>query len=173
MTVEFIFILLVVYQLKHFLADYPFQGQYMLGKFSDDWKVWVPALSAHAGVHALMTWIIFQWVQGFYTQFGDVNTGLSAAAAAIDFVVHFTMDRIKASPNLMGRWKNLSPRDYEYYKKCDSYPGNDPHVHRVVSKIFRGNKYFWWALGFDQMVHHLTHYGLIYILIVYMVNHGK
>ena len=28
-----IYLLLVIYQIKHFLCDYPLQGKFMLGKF--------------------------------------------------------------------------------------------------------------------------------------------
>ena len=31
-----IFILLVIFQFKHFIADYLLQNNYMLGKFKDD-----------------------------------------------------------------------------------------------------------------------------------------
>jgi hypothetical protein len=170
-TFEFVFALLVVYQLKHFLADYPLQGQYMLRKFSPDWKVWIPALSAHAGVHAVFTFIIFQWVQGFYSN--GVDTLFSVACAAIDFSIHFCMDRIKASPNMMGRWKSLSAKEFLYYKSCVGQPGEHPNVPYQVNKILRGNTYFWWALGFDQMVHHLTHYYLVYVLVIFLVRHGQ
>jgi hypothetical protein len=151
-----LFTLLVVYQLKHFIADFPLQGEYMLRKFHADWRVWVPALSAHAGVHAIFTLFIAGYLVGGFLPF---------ALAAFDFVMHFTMDRVKASPNLMGRWKSLSARDYAYYKNCAGQAGAHPNVEKQTSKIFKGNTYFWWALGFDQMFHHLTHYIIIACLI--------
>lgn len=51
-----IFILLIAFQIKHFLCDYPLQGKYMLGKFNkEDWKL---PLAAHAGTHAIGTSVI-------------------------------------------------------------------------------------------------------------------
>ncbi|MDC0535599.1 DUF3307 domain-containing protein, partial [Francisellaceae bacterium] len=30
------------------------------------------------------------------------------------------------------------------------------------------NKYFWWLLGFDQELHHLTHFAFIITILVFM-----
>lgn len=119
-----VFILLVIFQIKHFLADYPFQGKYMLGKFKEDWSFLLP-LATHCAVHAAFT-------LGIALVFRPGVWWLSI----VDFVVHFTMDRIKAGPKYLGRFKNMQ----------------EPK--------------FWWSLGFDQMVHHLTHYFIIYKIIV-------
>lgn len=119
------FTLLVLFQLKHFIADYPLQGQYMLGKFKSGTD-WILPLAAHSSVQATGTFMIS-------ILFVDFNIALSLAV--LDFVLHSTMDRIKASPNMLG-------------------------------KFTPDNKYFWWALGFDQMFHHLTHYIIIFIIIL-------
>lgn len=161
MTLDYVFFLLVLFQIKHFVADFPLQTDYMLRKFSPDWRVWVPALSAHAGVHALFTFFIVVFVMHGYSTF----IPLALALGAFDFVVHFTMDRIKASPDLLGRYKSLSARDYLYYRRIMEQAGNHPNVKEQVNEIFRGNRNFWWALGFDQGVHHLTHYVIIACLI--------
>ena len=126
-----IFLLLVAFQLKHFIADYPLQNQYMLGKM----KVtgWIQPLAAHTTVHACFTAIIVLW----FCILSDQHTlavVLAPTLALADFVIHFTVDRIKASPKLGGSFTPTQP-------------------------------YFWWALGADQMAHHLTHYVFIYILI--------
>jgi len=117
-----IFILLIVYQIKHFLCDFPLQTAYMLGKMNKDH--WVLPLASHAGVHALFTLLIVAIV--------NINLWW---LSVVDFIIHFTMDRIKASPNLLNRFK-------------------------------LDDKRFWWALGFDQMVHHLTHYFIIFMLVL-------
>jgi hypothetical protein len=51
---------LVAFQIKHFLADFPLQGKYMLGKFKGGTD-WVLPLVAHSGVHALFTLAIVLW----------------------------------------------------------------------------------------------------------------
>jgi hypothetical protein len=120
-----IFLLLVIYQFKHFFADYIFQGKYMLGKFKD--KDWFLPLLAHVSCHGIATFIIAViFVSNFWIVLG---------VTALDMVAHFIMDRVKASSKMLGRYKI-------------------------------DQKQFWWSLGFDQMFHHLTHYLIIFILVV-------
>ncbi len=117
--------LLVIFQIKHFVADFPLQFPYMLKKFSPNWSFVVP-LSLHCGVHAVLTLIICLFVQPSLWWL-----------AAIDFVVHFVMDRIKSGPRYLGRFKDTTSAAY------------------------------WSAFGFDQMVHHLTHIYIIYVLVTH------
>jgi len=80
--------------------------------------------------------------------------------------VHFAMDRIKASPNLLGRFKMLDgPRFVEVYKHAYN-PNFKPVVSNKFKERLSHNTYFWWSLGLDQGVHHLTHYLVIYFLVV-------
>lgn len=122
-TIYLIFVLLVVFQLKHFIADFPLQNQYMLQKQRSDWSFVAP-LALHCSIHAILTLLITLVVQ----------PSLWWLAIA-DFVIHFMMDRFKAGPRYLGRFSNISKTSY------------------------------WAALGFDQMVHHLTHIWLIWMLI--------
>ena len=126
-----IFMLLVLFQLKHFLADYPLQTTYMLGKMQA--TGWIRPLATHAAVHACITAIIVLW---YFILLGQPMLALIFAPllAIADFIIHFIVDRLKASPSLGGRFNPTQP-------------------------------YFWWALGADQMAHHLTHYAFIAIII--------
>lgn len=117
------FILFVIFQFKHFLADFPLQRQYMLRKVSAGWEFLLP-LSLHCTVHALITLTICL----------TVNPTLWWLAV-VDFVIHFIMDRIKSGPRYLGRFSDLSKSG------------------------------FWITLGFDQMVHHLTHIYLVWVLV--------
>jgi hypothetical protein len=116
-----IFILLVAFQIKHFMCDFPLQGRYMLGKFKE--RGWIAPLAAHCGVHAVGTLVVL-------TLWSNTANAALLAAAVFDFVMHFAMDRLKASPKMWGRYKPDQPS-------------------------------FWYALGLDQMWHHLTHYVII------------
>lgn len=149
-----VFILLVVYQVKHWLCDYPLQRPWMLGKFKSKAMDWVPPLAAHAAVHGIGTYVIATLLMPASREYG-------LFLALIDFAVHFTMDRIKASEKLMGRWKPLSAAEYMNHQSQirDGYL-----VDRANQKL-RGNRLFWHALGIDQMVHHLTHYYIIWALV--------
>tara|TARA_R110001606_G_scaffold389896_1_gene556395 strand:+ start:485 stop:778 length:294 start_codon:yes stop_codon:yes gene_type:complete len=88
---------------------------------------WFNPLALHSLVHAIGTFLILVW-------FNPLLAGILAVA---DLVLHFIVDRIKASPSLGGRWNPTQP-------------------------------YFWWALGLDQMAHHIINIGFIYVLIVYV-----
>lgn len=137
---EKIFILLVLFQIKHFLADYPLQTEYMLGKFKDG-KDFILPLAAHALTHAGFTFCISY----AFTR----SPGLSVSLALFDFTVHFIMDRIKAGKKYLGRYKPLTAKDFPTATETQK----------------RHNAYFWWSLGFDQMIHHLTHYAIIAAII--------
>lgn len=54
--------------------------------------------------------------------------------ALVDFTAHFAMDRIKSSPLMLGRFTDMSKQS------------------------------FWIPFGIDQMIHHLTHYFIIWQL---------
>lgn len=93
MGIEMVFILMVIFQFKHFFADYPLQGKYMLGKFKGGTE-WILPLLLHCSVHAAFTLLICLWI----------NPALWWLCF-LDLTSHFIMDRIKASPNLLGKFK--------------------------------------------------------------------
>jgi hypothetical protein len=95
-----LFVLLVIFQIKHFVADFPLQREYMLQKVKPGWDFLLP-LSLHCGVHAFLTLAIclayrpaLWWL------------------ALVDFVVHFIMDRIKSGPRYLGRFNNVQKHSY-------------------------------------------------------------
>lgn len=121
--IQLIFILLVLFQVKHYIADFPLQGEYMLHKTSPGWDFLAP-LSVHCLIHAALTLVIVCWWQPALWWL-----------ALVDFATHFIMDRIKSGPRYLGR----------FYDK--------------------GRASFWNVLGFDQMIHHLTSFFIIWVLI--------
>lgn len=122
-TLQTTFILLIIFQVKHFICDFPLQREYMLKKTTASWA-FVPPLALHSGVHASFTLMILIWFNPALWYF-----------ALYDFAIHFVMDRIKSGPKYLGRFNDKDR------------PG------------------FWNALGFDQMVHHLTHYSIVWMII--------
>lgn len=142
-----VFVLLTIYQVKHLIADYPLQNKYKLGKFKS--SGWVLPLSTHCLVHAGFTMVITY----VYVCFGPITesrVNLVWQLPVLDFTLHFIMDRIKASPSLLGRFQTLS---------------KDQMRAGPSKKALRSNTLFWYSLGLDQMVHHLTHYLIILILV--------
>lgn len=93
-----IFILLVVFQIKHYLADYPLQFSYMY-----TWKGmpthWIAPLRDHAAVHAAMT----LFITGVYiaSKTPDMSTreafAIIFAVSFFDGISHFIIDRWKAT----------------------------------------------------------------------------
>lgn len=140
--IETIFVLLVIFQLKHFFADFPLQNVYMFGKGNAGWD-FVPPLLAHALVHATLSFIIAYWFTGAFF--------FSFALGLFDLVIHFIMDRIKAGPKYLGR--------YGYLAKHEFSSASEAQLHN--------DKKFWVALGFDQMVHHLTHFAIIHLIVTH------
>lgn len=150
---QILFILLVVFQLKHFLADFPLQGTFMLGKFKPGWDFFWP-LMAHVGVHGAMTLTICLWLNPAVWWL-----------ALVDMTVHFIMDRIKAGPKYLGRFKSLTAVEFKRAYDAMQNAEGELAIKSAKSKLL-GNVLFWWSLGLDQMVHHITHYGILYAIIV-------
>lgn len=122
-NLEWLFILLILFQIKHFIGDFPLQREYMLKKTLAGWEFVIP-LSTHCAVHCLLTLAIIL----------PINPSLWWLGI-LDFVVHFIMDRIKSGPRYLGRFND---RDR---------PG------------------FWNALGFDQLIHHLTGFYIVWVVV--------
>ena len=162
-----IFFLLIAFQVKHFVADYPLQGVYMLGKFKD--KGWVKPLLSHVAVHGFFTALICAFV----------NFKMIIPMILSDMTIHFIMDRIKASSKMLGRYRALSKDEAKVFigqfntllqvaqdKRIDEKKQVQvlSGLKRVTAR-FRENTYFWWSLGLDQGVHHLTHYLIIFLIV--------
>lgn len=110
-----VFVLLVIFQIKHLVCDYFLQGEYMLGKFRPDWSFVLP-LMAHCFVHFIATVIICTFFAGPIFSF---------ILAFVDFTSHLYIDRIKASPKLLGRFK---PNQKQFWWAL----GGDQMLHHFV-----------------------------------------
>ncbi len=131
-----ILLLWLIFDLKHYIADFVLQTNYMQGKFQK--SGWQAPLALHCSMHAICTLLIV-------LAFSPVMWWLSI----LDFAIHFTMDRIKASTHLLGRFKNLCQHEMP--------------TATVAQK--RHDRLFWLALGFDQYIHHLTNLLIVWILL--------
>lgn len=152
-SISLLIVLLVVFQLKHLLADYFLQDRYMIGKFKE--HGWFKPLLSHVIVHGTMTFIICCFAA----------PDLAIPAAILDMFFHFAMYRIKASSKLLGRFKPVSKERMEeimsYYNLFDK-----ERVDRLVKPELKSNKWFWYSLGIDQAFHHLTHYIIIIAILL-------
>ncbi len=119
------FVLLVVFQLKHFLADYPLQRPYMLGKAQEGWGfVW--PLIAHCLVHSSLTLIVLLICSRLDLWW----------LALVDFTVHFIMDRIKSGPNFLGRYRDRNTAAYWNSFGFDQMVHHLTHIY-IVWEIIR------------------------------------
>lgn len=142
----------VIFQVKHLAADYFWQTDWMLNKFKGGIG-WILPLMSHCFVHAALTGVL-----------AVVFFGPSKAyVAIIDFVLHFAMDRIKASPNMLGRFKPLYGADWLACKENLKHSLAEPKA--ASQKKLDSNKWFWRSLGIDQFVHHITHYYILYLML--------
>lgn len=149
-----IWILLIVYQNKHWLADYPMQGQYMLGKFKP-YPHFILPLLAHGAVHGLFTFAIALFLKPF---------AYALALGLFDMIVHSIVDWIKANPSIGGRFEALSKNEMKNILSYIPTLGIE-EVRKKFGKQLKSNTYFWWALGLDQKAHHYTHYFIIWMLL--------
>ncbi len=112
-----VFILLVIFQVKHFICDYPLQVPYMLQKANK--TGWAYPLFAHASVHALGTFIV--------VSFWDLK--LATILMLADLILHFTVDRIKASPYMLNRY---GPENKLFWW----FLGLDQMTHHLINYLF-------------------------------------
>jgi len=86
-------ILLILLHVKHFLADFPLQTPYMLGKGKSGTD-WILPLIAHCLVHASLSALII----GIYRP-------EMIWIVSIEFLAHFIIDRLKVLYKLpVGQW---------------------------------------------------------------------
>lgn len=100
LNIELLFWLLLVYQVKHFLADFVFQNVWMLQKARPGWDFAIP-LAIHSGVHAAFSLAIIVFVapEAWWL-------------ACVDFILHFVVDRIKAGPRYLGRYSDMRSKAF-------------------------------------------------------------
>jgi hypothetical protein len=114
---------LVIFLFKHLTADFFLQTSWMAnGKERP--QGWFVPLCAHVCVHAVATGVIFAALAPAYTWM-----------AAVDFVIHFAIDRAKGLLN----------------RAFDTDPTKTG---------------FWWLIGIDQTMHHLTHLGFAMLIAI-------
>lgn len=114
---------LVIFLAKHLAADFILQTSWMANGKEQPIGWFLPLL-AHVLVHTASTAIIFAILAPAYIW-----------VAAVDFVVHFAIDRAKGLLN----------------RAFDTDPTKTG---------------FWWLIGIDQTLHHLTHLGFAILIAV-------
>lgn len=120
-----IMLLLFLFQIKHYICDYPLQGKYMLGKFHEtDWKM---PLLAHASVHMLGTIVVVTIYSIFFgiSTFSLVPFGM--LLGCLDLWVHYGIDRWKVLAS-----KQTNPSESKFWHLL----GIDQMLHHFTHYIF-------------------------------------
>lgn len=115
-------ILLVLFQVKHYIADYPLQFPYMYENKGKD-KGWFIALSNHALVHACFAMLIsLLYLMITHFDFGVItNIGIMFGIGLFDYTTHMFTDRWKAT-------KKEGPADGSFWRNL----GKDQMIHHLV-----------------------------------------
>ena len=112
-------ILLFLFQVKHFIADYPLQFPFMyMNKGAR--SGWVLPLAMHSMVHAVMTALLVAGFAKFMLPTVDL-TYVVPVSAVFDFTTHFITDRWKAT-------RKGGPDTSKFW----IYLGIDQFIHHVV-----------------------------------------
>jgi len=122
---ELVLVLLVLFQIKHFVADYPLQTPEMIrGKGI----LFNPQGILHSLHHSGLTLVTL----GIFALVHPIAIIPAVLISVSEFFVHYVIDYSK-----MQYGKSLTTNDSR----------------------------FWWAIGFDQMLHHLTYLAFAWIVL--------
>lgn len=118
-------IAITVFSIKHFIADFVLQTDYMLGKFKAPPYCFKP-LAAHCGVHALFTAILLFVPVALDPLYLSNVWLLIVLVSVYDFITHFMVDIAKAQYT---RIKKLTPAYKSYWVAI----GIDQMGHLILS----------------------------------------
>lgn len=130
-----ILILITLLQVKHFLADFPLQNAYMLKKGQRGG--WIVPLLLHVTVHWFLTIVVLSFVLLAYATSATFVPGVMLfilGLATAEAAAHFIIDRIKASPNMLGQYSDTK------------------------------TPAFWICLGADQLAHNLCYVAMVAVI---------
>lgn len=89
-----IFVVLALFAIKHFVADFWLQTAYMITGKSRGGAEWIPPLALHCGVHSVLSLALICSIRPN-----------AAYLVVIEFILHFVIDRAKTSYQLpSGTW---------------------------------------------------------------------
>lgn len=97
--IEFTIVILTLLFVKHFVADFVLQFDYMVeqkGTYGAEGGV------HHSVLHMVSTWAILCWTNPF----------VAVMAALVDGFLHYHIDWLKMN---IGRWRGLTIRDHEFW----------------------------------------------------------
>lgn len=118
MTAGTLLILMLLFQVKHLLADYVFQTRWMV---ANKGRYGHPGGVVHAGLHALLTAPVLL--------FADVRAGLLVAICLGEWLLHYHIDWTK---DRLTRARGLTTQDKGYW----TLAGLDQSAHQLTYLLF-------------------------------------
>lgn len=124
-TINIMFTMLIVFQIKHLVADYYLQFPYMYENKGKQHEWFIP-LSHHALIHSGLTLMILSAFGALHCPEASTETILSVlvSGALFDLVTHFATDRWKAT-------RGRVPTENKFWHDL----GVDQMIHHVVGII--------------------------------------
>lgn len=133
-----LFLMLLAFEFKQFLCDYPIHPTFILKSFQTDNN---RAFLFHAGIHALLTLAIC-------LIFTTAEFPLALMLAGLDFFMDFALAIFRSRTGFIARFK---PLDLDEFMEASR--------HQKVQ-----HRLYWLFYGLDRMIHHVTYFAIIYIL---------
>ena len=118
-------ILIIIFQFKHFIADYLLQGKYMLGKFKE--SGWELPLLAHSAVHMVLTFLIVVCY---------LPLSYAVLLASVDMTIHFGIDRVKV---ILSRGYNSgTDKEFWWFLGADQMAHHLTHYAIAIAVLLMG-----------------------------------
>jgi hypothetical protein len=154
-----VYIVIALFALKHFLASYPLQCSYTVKGLGS--SGWFKPMLARCSIQSACTALL---ALGYWMKTGaGINVTLLVAVMGLDFVSHFLIDRMKVSPEFLGRYQVASPQ--ELAQMAVDYQSKDIAVVKAAQAESDSNKYFWWCDGLCHLL-----YGLVGLYMAYLIQ---
>jgi hypothetical protein len=133
-----IFLILLMFEFKKLLCDYPIHPTFILKKFqSENYK----AFAFHSFVHSFFTFLIISIMT-------DADMGLSLTLSFFEYIVHFALSLWKSRSQLMARFR---PLDLDEFLVADK---KSKFHHRM----------YWGIFAVDRMIHQGLYLLILYVL---------
>lgn len=133
-----IFLILIAFEVKQFICDYPIHPTFILKRFQTDGN---RAFILHALAHACLTFLIC-----FFMTTAELP--LIFMLASLDFLIDFMLAIFRSRTQLIAHWRPLDLEEFMLASRRDKVR------HRL----------FWAAYGLSRTIRHLTALGILYIL---------
>ena len=133
-----IFVLLLAFQIKQLLCDYPIQPEFLLKRFQS------------SSVNGLL---LYSFFHGFFTLaicliLTTASFPLAAGLALLDVGIDFVLGLTRSKSDLLARFRPLDLQEFTVASR----------------KAKRQHRLYWIFFGIDQALHHMTHFSIVYIL---------